>query len=404
VLGQTFTSLKYPNFRLWFFGQMFSLMGSWMQNAAQGYLIYKLTNSSAYLGYVSALAGLPSWIFTLFAGVIADRLPRRKILIFVQSSMMMLAFILAALVFTDLVQPWHILVLAFLLGICNAFDAPIRQSFVLELVEDREDLTNAISLNATMFTSAVVVGPAIGGLVYDWAGPEWCFTINGISFLAVIAALAMMNLPAFVSTSVERDVWKDLKAGVVYTVEHPRIRMLIINLGITGMLLFGLITLIPAWAVDVLGGDARTNGLLLSARGLGSLAAALMLASLGRSGNRGRLLTIAGFVMPVLMFIFAWIRLLPLSMAVMVGIGWAFIAVANNSNALVQSLARDDFRGRVMGVYTLVFFGASPIGSFVAGTLAASIGEPPTVIISAVLLFIYAVFVWWFIPGFRKLE
>jgi len=383
---------------------MFSLMGSWMQNAAQGYLIYKLTNSTAYLGYVSALAGLPSWVFTLFAGVMADRLPRRKVLIIVQSSMMVFAFILAALVFTDLVQPWHILVLAFFLGICNAFDAPIRQSFVLELVEDRNDLTNAISLNATMFTSAVVVGPAIGGLVYDWAGPEWCFTINGISFLAVIAALMMMNLPAFVSKSVERDIWKELKAGVSYTVNHPKIRMLIINLGITGMLLFGLITLIPAWAVNILGGDARTNGLLLSARGLGSLVAALMLASLGRYSNRGRLLTLAGFVMPVLMFIFAWVRWLPLSMTIMVGIGWAFIAVANNSNALVQSLAKDELRGRVMGVYTLVFFGASPIGSFVAGTLAASIGEPTTVIFAAILLLIYAGLVYWLTPGFRRLQ
>lgn len=383
---------------------MFSLMGSWMQNAAQGYLVYKLTNSTAYLGYVSALAGLPSWIFTLFAGVIADRLPRRKVLIIVQFTMMVLAFILAALVFTDLVQPWHILVLAFLLGICNAFDAPIRQSFVLELVDDRRDLTNAIALNATMFTSAVVVGPAIGGLVYDWAGPEWCFTINGISFLAVIAALSVMNLPAFISTSVERDIWKELKAGVIYTVNHPKIRMLIINLGITGMLLFGVITLIPAWAVSILGGDARTNGLLLSARGLGSLTAALMLASLGRFGYRGRLLTLAGFVMPVLMFIFAWVRWLPLSMTIMVGIGWAFIAVANNSNALVQSLAKDELRGRVMGVYTLVFFGASPIGSLMAGTLAARIGEPVTVILSAVLLLIYAGMVWWLSPGFRRLE
>lgn len=383
---------------------MFSLMGSWMQNAAQGYLVYKLTNSTAYLGYVSALAGLPSWFFTLFAGVIADRLPRRKVLIIVQSSMMVLAFILAALVFTDLVQPWHILVLAFLLGICNAFDAPIRQSFVLDLVDDRRDLTNAIALNATMFTSAVVVGPAIGGLVYDWAGPEWCFTINGISFLAVIAALSLMNLPAFISTSVERDIWRDLKAGVIYTVNHPKIRMLIINLGITGMLLFGVITLIPAWAVSILGGDARTNGLLLSARGLGSLSAALMLASLGRFGYRGRLLTLAGFVMPVLMFIFAWVRWLPLSMTIMVGIGWSFIAVANNSNALVQSLSRDEFRGRVMGVYTLVFFGASPIGSFMAGTLAARIGEPSTVILSALLLLIYAGLVWTLSPGFRRLE
>lgn len=402
-IGQTFTSLRYPNFRLWFVGQLVSLVGTWMQSAAQGYLIYELTHSSAMLGYVGFAGGLPSWFFTLYAGVVADRMPRRKLLIITQSSMMILAFILAVLTFSKLVQPWHILILALLLGTANAFDAPARQSFTLEMVE-RRDLTNAIALNSTMFTSALIVGPAVGGLAYAGLGPGWCFTLNGISFIAVILALALMKLRPLPQRAQKSTGWSDLIEGVKYVISHRVIRMLILNLGVVSMLGLGIVTLLPAWSVEVLGGDATTNGLLLSARGLGSLISALLIASLGHLNFRGKLLTYGSLGLPVMMLIFSFMHWLPYSLLTMVGVGLGFMLVANTTNALVQTQVQDELRGRVMGVYTLVFFGAMPIGSLLAGSLASRVGEPVTVVLSSVGLLIFAFLVLLKFPRLRKLE
>ncbi|HSQ16128.1 MAG TPA: MFS transporter, partial [Anaerolineales bacterium] len=221
-IQETFASLRYPNYRLWFIGQLVSMSGTWMQSAAQGFLVYELTQSPAFLGYVSAANGLPSWLFTLYAGAIADRVPRRTLIVITQSVMMLLAFVLALLTFTGLVQPWHIIVLAFLLGICNAFDAPARQAFLLEMV-DRDVLTNAIALNAAMFTSAIVIGPAVGGLAYAWVGPEWCFTLNGLSYLAVIAALLMMKLKPVPHAGRKIASLGDIKEGLLYVLRHPSV-------------------------------------------------------------------------------------------------------------------------------------------------------------------------------------
>ncbi|MBE2228128.1 MAG: MFS transporter, partial [Ignavibacteria bacterium] len=195
---RTFTALKYPNYRLWFWGQMVSMLGTWMQITAQGFLIYDITRSPAYLGYVGFASGIPTWVFMLYGGVIADRFSKRKVLVITQTIMMLLAAILAILTFLKLVQPWHIILLAFLLGTANAFDAPSRISFVNELV-DKPDLTNAIALNATMFNTATAIGPAVAGLAYAFAGPAWCFTINAVSFVGVIAALNKMKLKEHVT-------------------------------------------------------------------------------------------------------------------------------------------------------------------------------------------------------------
>ena len=192
---RTFAALQYPNYRLWFMGQLVSLVGTWMQITAQSFLVFELTHSTAYLGYVGFANGLPSWLFMLYGGVIADRMSRRKLLMITQSTMMVLAFLLAGLAFAGLVQPWQIVVLALALGTANAFDAPARQAFVLELV-DRPDLTNAIALNSSMFNLATVVGPTVAGLTYAAFGAAWCFALNGVSFIAVIIALVLMRLPA----------------------------------------------------------------------------------------------------------------------------------------------------------------------------------------------------------------
>jgi predicted MFS family arabinose efflux permease len=365
-----------------------------MQSAAQGFLVYELTKSPAFLGYVSAANGLPSWLFTLYAGAIADRVPRRTLIVITQSVMMLLAFVLAVLTFTGLVQPWHIIVLAFLLGICNAFDAPARQAFLLEMV-DRDVLTNAIALNSAMFTSAVVIGPAVGGLAYAWVGPEWCFTLNGLSYIAVIAALLLMKLKPMIQTSRKTASLSDIKEGLAYVMHHPTVRMLIANLAVTTIFGLGIATLVPAWAVNVLHGDSTTNGFLLSARGIGSLIGALMIAALGMRNIKGRLWTYGSFVLPIFLLIFSAIRVLPPALLAMAGIGWGFVMINNVTNAMVQTQIVDEMRGRVMGIYTLVFFGSMPIGSFLAGYVAEVLGEPATAVISASVLLVFAFLVLW---------
>lgn len=398
---QTFAALKHYNYRLWFVGQIVSLVGTWMQSTAQGYLIYQITGSPVYLGLVGFFGGAPALLFTLFGGVIADRLPRRKLLVITQTAMLILAFILAALTFTNTVKPWHIVVLAFLLGIANAFDAPARTSFVLELVS-RENMTNAIALNSTMFNIATVVGPSVAGLTYAAIGPAWCFTLNGLSFIAVIVALLFMRIKLEEKPESRGTALAELGEGLRYVLHHRMILSLIVSVGVVSIFGIGMMNLLPAWAKDVLHGDVTTNGWLISARGLGSLVSALMLAYWGLHKLRGRIWTIGAFVMPVALFVFAWIRWLPFSLVTLLVVGWGFMMVLNNSQAIVQSLVSDRLRGRVMGVYTLVFFGSMPIGSLLAGALAEKIGESITVMLGAVLLFILAAAAWFFLPDIRK--
>jgi MFS family permease len=374
-----------------------------MQSTAQGFLVYQLTQSAAYLGYVSFASGLPSWLFTLHGGVIADRLPRRTLLVITQISMMLLAFILAALTSTSLIQPWEIIFMAFLLGIANAFDAPARQSFVLEMV-DREDMTNAIALNSTMFNTATVVGPAVAGFSYALLGPAWCFSINGFSFIAVIIALLLMKIGPLPKKEFNTSMTRDLIAGLTYVKSHDIIRMLITNIGIISLFGLGMMTLMPAWSVVILRGNAQTNGWLLSSRGAGALIGALMIAASGRKNIKGKLWTIGSFALPGIMIIFANVHWLPFSMAALVGCGWGFMTLANTTNAMVQTYVNDQLRGRVMGIYTLIFFGAMPLGSLLAGIMASWIGEPMTITLNALVLLAFAMLIWLFKPNMRKLE
>lgn len=402
-LNRTFAALQYRNFRLWFIGQLSSLVGTWMQVTAQGFLVFQLTNSPTYLGLVGFASGIPAWIFTLYGGVIADRMSRRDLLVITQTSMMIEAFVLAALSWANLVQPWHIVVLAFLLGVSNAFDAPARQAFVLEMVE-RRDLGNAIALNATMFQSATVVGPAVAGITYALFGPTLCFTINGVSFIAVIGALLMMNVkPAAARTRVT-SAWHDLKEGLRYILGHPVIRTIIAVVSVT--CLFGLAysTLFPDWAVVVLKGDASTNGWLQSARGVGSLIAALMIASLGHFRFKGRLLTAGMLVFPLSLIFFAAISALLPSLLVLVVVGWGFMVLFNMANILVQTHVEDEFRGRVMALYSLTFLGLTPVGALLSGAAADVVGAPLTVAGGAAISLAFVVLVLWLVPRLGALE
>jgi MFS family permease len=301
------------------------------------------------------------------------------------------------------VQPWHIILFALLLGICNAFDAPARQSFVLEMVS-REDLTNAIALNSTMFNSATAIGPAVAGVVYALVGPAWCFTINAFSFIAVIAALLRMRLEKTPPPQRSDSVLADIKVGISFVAKDRIVRTIMINLGVVSLFGFSFLTLMPAWAVKILGGDATTNGLLQSARGIGSLAGALMTAMLVRLNIRGKLVTIGNIVFPVILLCFAAIRWLPLSLLALVGMGWGLMTLLNNSNSLVQTQVPDELRGRVMGIYMLVFSGALPLGALLAGTLATSIGEPLAVVAGASVLLVIALLVLIRVPELRRME
>ena len=389
----TFAALRYPNYRLWFQGQIVSLFGTWMQTTAQGFLVYELTQSPAYLGYVGFASGVPAWVLTLYGGVVADRLPRRGLLVITQTSMMIFAFVLAAITFLGIVQPWHILLLSFMLGTANAFDAPARQAFVSEMV-DREDLTNAIALNSTMFNTALAAGPAVAGIIYAAFGPGWCFTINGITFIAVIAALLRMRLPAPETRVQKSSVLHEVKEGFRHVLAHQVIMVLFAVIALYQLLVISLSTLIPAWSVSVLEGDATTNGYLFSARGIGSLAGALGIASLGRFAQREKLLTYGAFLSAVLLVSFAFFRWLPASMILLIGIGVGSIFVLNLANAMIQTMTPERLRGRVMGAYTWIFFGFMPLGALWSGEVAARFGLPEAVIINGVLALSVTSIVW----------
>lgn len=398
---QAVTALKYPNYRLWFWGQIVSLFGTWMQSTALGFLVYDLTKSPAYLGLVGFATGVPTWLFMLYAGVIADRMARRTLLMITQTAMMVLALVLAALTFLHLVQPWHILVIALLLGTANAFEAPSRQAFVLEMVEV-QDMTNAIALNSAMFNTATAMGPAAAGLTYAFFGPAWCFTINGISFLAVIVALRLMRLKPFVPEPGRPSALADLKEGLRYVAGHPMIRTIMGLIGVVSLFGLSFVTLIPAWSVKILHGDATTNGFLQSARGAGALAAALLIASLGQFRFRGRLLTFGTFALPVVLAVFALVRWTPLSLVLIFGSGLALILIFNLSNALVQTFAPDALRGRIMSVYSLTFFGLMPVGALGIGLTAEHLGQPAAILIGAGIMLLAAVLIAILMPHLRR--
>ena len=401
--AQTFAALKYRNYRLWFTGQMVSLFGTWMQSTAQGVLIYQLTSSPAYLGLVSFASGIPTWLFTLYGGVVADRVPRRALLVVTQTAMMILAFILGSLAFLHLVRPWHIVVLAFCLGVANAFDAPARQSFVLEMVE-REDMANAIALNAMMFNTAQVVGPGAGGVIYGLVGPAWCFTLNAISFIAVIVALLMMQIRPQPVPARRASMVGDMKEGLRYVVAHPVIRAVTGLVGIASLFGIAFATLIPAWSVEVLHGGSTTTGLLMASRGLGAMIGALIIASLGRFRYKGRLLSMGSFGFPLAILVFATVRWLPLALLVLMVVGLAQIMMLNLANALVQTQTADALRGRVMGIYSLVFLGLMPVGGLLAGATAQRIGEPLTAAFGATITLAAAIGAWVFLPKLRALQ
>ncbi|MDD8025732.1 MAG: MFS transporter, partial [Acidobacteriota bacterium] len=342
-------------------------------------------------------------MFMLYAGLIADRMSRRRLLILTQTAMLVLAFLSAALVFSHAIQPWHILVLAFGFGAANAFDAPARQAMVHELVAP-ENLTNAIALNSAMFNTSAALGPAVGGILYALIGPAWCFVINGLSFVAVIAALAAMRLVKHVPPPRSASTLADLAEGLGYVRHHDIIRTFIVAVLVTSLFGNSFVTIVPAWAVKVLHGGAATNGFLTSARGLGALLAALLIASLGRFKFRGRLWTLGALALPVFLILFSLVRWQPLAYLAIFASGFALILVLNLANASVQTLTAPHLRGRVMGIYSMAFFGAMPLGSVLIGSLASRFGEPAALMATSAVVLLFMLGVTIARPNIRRLS
>lgn len=381
----TFAALQFRNYRLWFSGQLVSLFGSWMQSTAYGYYIFELTHSPAFLGYVGFASGIPAWILTFYGGVVADRYPRRTILMITQSWMMLLAFILAALTFTGIVQPWHLILISFLNGVGNSFDSTARHAFARELV-DKKYLTNAIALNSTMFNTATAVGPAIAGITYAILGPAWCFLINGISFIAVLYNLWKIKIEEQLVTNSNNSVISEVKAGFKYLKLNKDLVTIIIITSLLSFFGMGLVTLFPAWAVNILHGNSITNGYLQSARGAGAVLFALIIAAVNHIIIRGKYLTYTMAILPLLLFVFSFNRSFVISISLLVLIGGILISMFNLSNGLIQTIVDEKFRGRILSFYSFSFFALYPIGSLWIGMLAEHFTSPVAVLINSILL------------------
>jgi MFS family permease len=374
----TIRSLKYRNFQLFFSGQLISLVGTWMQNVAQAWLVYRMTGSSLLLGLVSFAGQIPVFPLAPLAGMVADRLNRRKIVIATQTASMILAFILAFLTLTGRVRVWEVVVLAALMGVVNSFDIPARQSFLVEMV-GREDLMNAIALNSSMFNGARIIGPAIAGILVAGIGEGWCFFANGASYIAVIIGLLMMRIAP---RRAEREIASALEhiaEGFRFVRQTAPIRALLLMIGLVSLVAMPYTVLMPIFAARVLHGNARTLGVLGAATGVGALGGALMLAARTKVMGLGRWVAIAAGSLGTGLIFFSLSRWYILSVILLVPVGCGMMTHLSGSNTLIQSMVPDRLRGRVMAVYSMMFMGMAPLGALLAGAIADRIGAQWTV-------------------------
>jgi MFS family permease len=399
----TFAALRHRNYRLWFFGQMVSLMGTWMQSVAQGWLVYEMTNSNFALGAISFAGSVPTLFLMIPGGALADRISKRGILLITQTMMMVQAFVLAGLALTGVLQVWHVGVLAFCLGLANSFDAPTRQSLAVEMVEDRADLMSAIAMNSTMFNVARIVGPSIGGIILALLGPAWCFFLNGITFLAVLAALLAMRFPTGRPTLVAEPLTAQIGAGLRYIRGHVLVRTIISLVGVSSLFGFFYSVLLPSFAAaEVLNVGEAGLGWLQTAVGIGAVAGSLTVAGMGRSRYKGIVLTAGSILFPTAAIVFAFSRLFPLSLVSLALAGFGFVAQNASSNTLVQTSVSDELRGRVMGVYTLMFFGTAPFSALIAGSLAQGLNSTWSVAIGSAITLMFALGMAITVPALRR--
>lgn len=388
-------ALNHRDFRLFFTGQLISLIGSWMQSVGQSWLVLELTNSPFKLGLVGTLQFLPVLLFSLPAGAIIDRLPKRRLVIATQTALMVLALVLSALVWTDVIQYWHILTLATLLGIVNTLDMPARQSFLVEMC-GKDDLSNGIALNSAVFNGARIVGPAVAGALIGKFGVALAFFLNGISFLAVIAALFFVRAQGLPQARRDTSIRQQIGEGLRYAARTPLIVLVLSTLLVTSLFVMNWNVLVPLLAREVLHLEAEGYGYLMSSLGAGALLGALLLASLG---SRVRVSAVIGGAITVsaVAVLTGFVRQFYPAAALLFVIGVAQILFSANANTTVQITTPDALRGRVMSMYTWVFAGVAPIGSFYMGAVTESYGASMGFRVGGVLglVSILGLLLWW---------
>jgi MFS family permease len=384
-------ALRHRNFRLYFIGQTVSLVGTWMQRIAVGWLVYRLTDSAFLLGVVGFAGQIPIFILAPFAGVLADRWNRHRLLILTQAMAMIQAFVLSCLVISGTVMIWQIIVLSLVLGVVTAFDIPVRQSFVIEMIEEKADLGNAIALNSSMVNAARLLGPSVAGLLIATVGEGVCFLINGFSYMAVIASLIMMRLAREDVRAQTSRAWHDLMEGLRYVYGFEPIRAIILLLALVSLVGMPYMVLMPVFAKSVLHGGPSALGFLMAASGVGALAGALYLASRQGVLGLGKMIPIAAGVFGVGLLGFSMSRNFFLSLALVTLVGFGQMVQLATSNTLLQTMVDDRQRGRVMGFYTGAFVGMAPVGSLLSGSLAGVIGAPWTLFIGGIACLVGAV-------------
>lgn len=387
-----FRALRYPNYKLYYAGQSISLIGTWVQNIAMGWLVYRLTGSALLLGTVAFAQQIPSLFITPFAGVLSDRLNRRQVIILAQALSMIVAFVLAALVLSGKIQVIHILVLATINGMVIAFDTPFRHAFVPDMIPEPEDLANAIALNSSLYNLARFVGPPIGGVLIAWIGEGWCFFINGVSFLAVIASLLAMKIKAGRAMAHGISVIGQLKEGIKYSWLEKPLRYLLLLVAMSSFFGLPFQALLPVFAAQVLEGDAQLLGILTGSLGAGALTGAFYLAA--RKDIVSIPLTIFrnAVLFAVALGIFALSSSTWLSMIALALTGFGMIVHFNSTNTILQIISDHDKRGRVISLYSLTFMGITPLGSLLAGAVAEWIRVPWTVFLFSLVCLASALF------------
>jgi MFS family permease len=394
-------AFRHRNYRLFFSGQLISLIGTWMQSVAESWLVYRLTGSSALLGLSAFFTQIPVFLLAPFGGTVADRGDRHRIMIVTQTISMILPLTLSALTFSGRVQVWHVFALATCLGIVNAFDLPTRQALVIRLV-GREDLLNAIALNSSMFNGARAVGPAVAGILIAAFGESWCFLLNGLSYVAVIVCLLMLRLPP-ATRAADRGTAaiRDTLAGFQFVARTAPVRAILVLLGIASFAGQPYTVLMPIFADEILHSGPRGLGLLVAASGLGALGGALSLAARRGVYGLGRWIATSAVIFGITLALFAFSRSFWLSVLLLVPVGGSMIAQMAATNTLLQAMVPDALRGRVMAVYSMMFMGMTPFGALFAGWLAERIGAPITVALGGLVCVAAALAFAWKLPSIR---
>jgi len=387
-----FRSLGYRNYRLFFGGQSISLIGTWMQRIAMPWMVYHMTGSAFLLGVVSFAGQIPTFLLAPVAGVVTDRFNRYKVLLITQIVSLIQAFVLAILALTGTIQMWHLVSLSILMGIINAFDVPSRHSFVIEMVEKKEDLGNAIALNSMMFNGARLIGPSIAGLILATTGEGICFMINAVSYIFVIASLLMMKVKPRETQIMEPHLIKEIKDGFRYAFGFAPIKHLLLLLGIVNLMGASYQVLMPVFAKEILHGGSDTFGFLMGAAGLGALLGAVYLASRESVLRLGKIIPSAASMFGAGLIIMAFIKVVPLTLLLMVFVGLGLMLHTASSNTILQTITDDDKRGRVMSFYTMAIMGTAPFGSLIAGYLAKTIGTQETIAVGGISCLIGAFF------------